>query len=90
MNLYCDINGQQQGWVGVESKSMYLPLRINHIPSMSIYYLRDECETHLKAKALMYNSFLSSRPSWRAACISNLGGDILLNIDIQLGNKKVK
>ena len=72
MNLYYGINGQQQqGWVGAESESMYLPLKINHIPSMSIYYLRDECETHLKAKALMYNSFLSSRPSLRPACISN-------------------
>ena len=90
MNLYYDINGQQQqGWVGAESKSMYLPLKINHIPSMSIYYLRDECETHLKAKALMYNSFLSSRPSLRPACISNLGGDILLNIDIQPGIRKL-
>ena len=56
---------------------------------MSIYYLRDECETHLKAKALMYNSFLSSRPSLRPACISNLGGDILLNIDIQPGIRKL-
>ena len=90
MNLYYGINGQQQqGWVGAESESMYLPLKINHIPSMSIYYLRDECETHLKAKALMYNSFLSSRPSLRPACISNLGGDILLNIDIQPGIRKL-
>ena len=75
--------------MGAESKPMYLPLKINHIPSMSIYYLRDECETHLKAKALMYNSFLSSRPSLRPACISNLGGDILLNIDIQPGIRKL-